>query len=423
LFCVVSWFLIIDSTLAQTVDIPKLKAETQHRIDTYLDKNHTLGDFYTISDSGMVLFATPEKKGKNEYEYFIRWDKLSFFQAAATDTRSKIPFQQRMYLMEHVQSDSTTLPKPHPSNKTKPIDGIRIALDPGHTAGTLENGKLEQKYLEIKQDSVNGIPKDVELVEGQLTMRTALILKKKLEEAGAEVMLTRKPDETAFGISYAEWKKKYLHQALDSLVKCKSITPQKKTFILTKAKDKQIFMEVFRDIELRKRADLINDFLPDITVIIHYNVDEKNVDWKKLSDKNYVMTFIGGAMTPAELNKSEKRFEFLRLALCNDLDKSEKLSSCVVQRFSQTLNVPVAAKNDATYLHDNCLTTSSSGVYCRNLILCRIVHSTLVYGETLYQDNREECYRLMQVSDSDPGRVQEVAQAYYAGILDYFTKK
>ncbi|MFI5149975.1 MAG: N-acetylmuramoyl-L-alanine amidase [Bacteroidia bacterium] len=418
---------------AQSADISKLKAETQHRIDTYLDKNHTLGDFYTLSDSGMAVFASAEKKSTNEYEYKVLWKDLGKFYLDSRNVELSISKYwlgacgtiNQYYLISKDTSVQNIIPDDgkHMLPSKRPLSGIRLALDPGHTAGTLEHGKLEQKYVEIKKDSLHGIPEDVELVEGKLTMTTALLLKKALEDAGAEVMLTHKPDETAFGISYQEWKKKYLHHALDSLVKCKAISPQKKTFILTKAKDKQIFMEIFRDIELQKRADLINAFHPDITVIIHYNVDEKNTDWKKLSDKNFVMAFIGGAMTAGELNKPEKRFEFMRLALCDDQDKSEKLSAAVVQSFSKTLSVPIASRDDATYLRDNCLTTSSPGVYCRNLILCRIVHSPLVYGETLYQDNRDECYRLMRVNDSNPGRVREVAQAYYDGILDYFTKK
>ncbi|HXC06644.1 MAG TPA: hypothetical protein VNZ86_17930, partial [Bacteroidia bacterium] len=73
----------------------------------------------------------------------------------------------------------------------------------------------------------------------------------------------------------------------------------------------------------------------------------------------------------------------------------------------------------------NCLSTSSEGVYCRNLILTRIIHGTLVYGETLYQDNKEESLNLMQETQDDMGiktssRVKQVADSYYQGILDYF---
>ena len=416
---------------AQSLNISKLKSETQHRIDTYLDKNHTLGDYYSITDEGFEVFSSPEKKLKKEHEYILYWSDLEQFKlflllksdspAQELLSREKTHLEKKP-LVGYNLTDDRSLHE----TKNQPLKGIRIALDPGHTAGSIEPGKTEQKYVQIPKDSLHGIAQDVELVEGHLTLTTAMLLKKKLEKAGAEVILTHNnPDETAFGITFPEWKKKHFHHTLDSLVTCKSITPARKTFFLTKATDKQIFMDVFRDLELQKRADLINTFHPDITVIIHYNVDEKNTDWKKFSDKNFVMTFIGGSMTPGELNKPEKRFEFLRMAVTDNLEKSEKLSSCVVQQFSKILQVPIAGKNDATYLRDNCLSTSSEGVYCRNLILTRIIHGTLVYGETLYQDNKEESLNLMQETQDDMGiktssRVKQVADSYYQGILDYF---
>jgi len=63
------------------------------------------------------------------------------------------------------------------------------------------------------------------------------------------------------------------------------------------------------------------------------------------------------------------------------------------------------------------------GVYCRNLQLTRYIHSPLVYGETLYQDNINECIMLNQERDKTKNkRIQQVADAYFQGILDYVNK-
>jgi N-acetylmuramoyl-L-alanine amidase len=269
----------------------------------------------------------------------------------------------------------------------------------------------------------------VQLVEGHLTLSTSLLLRKKLEDAGATVMLTHSiPDGTAFDKSFAVWKKEDLSRVLDSLVACKFFSHQQQIIYKTRPDDRKLFREVFRDLELQKRAELIHAFHPDITVIIHFNVDEKNTGWKTLTDKDFVMTFIGGAMLPHDLSQRNSRFAFLRMALTDDLDRSEKLSSEVVNRFSAVLGVPIATKNDAKYLHDNCIATSSKGVYCRNLILTRIIGGPLVYGETLYQDNRKEAYALLQEDGQIEGiktsqRTQDIAEAYYQGILSYFGHK
>ena len=121
-----------------------------------------------------------------------------------------------------------------------------------------------------------------------------------------------------------------------------------------------------------------------------------------------------------DLVSSEKRFEFLRLILTDDLERSILLSANVVNSFENILNVKTAGVDDAKYIKQACLTTNSKGVFCRNLQLTRFIHSPFVYGETLYQDNLIECQLLNKEKDKTKnGRVGQVAEAYYQGILNY----
>jgi N-acetylmuramoyl-L-alanine amidase len=414
----------------QTPHLKELKANVQRRINTYLDKEKKLGEYYSITDIGMSVYASPDKKKNGKAELFVPWEKLGIYYELLC---SADPKKELKTLNEPGYKPSATCRQAGKnqdyrradSSGALPLKNIVIALDPGHTAGSLESGKTEQKYIHIAADTLHHTP-EVKLAEGHLTLGTALLLRQKLEAAGATVHLTHStPDGTALGKTFEQWCREDLKHVLDSLVKCKHITAQQSLLYQTKADKRKLFFEVFRDLELQKRADLINSWQPDLTVIIHFNVDEKNTGWKKLSDKNFVMTFIGGGMLPHDLSKPEGRFEFLRLALTNDLDESEKLSARVVQSFSDVLKVPIATKNDAKYLKENCLTTPSPGVYCRNLILTRLIHGPLVYGETLYQDNRKEAIALMDEDRETEGiktskRTREIAEAYYKGILSYF---
>ncbi len=94
-----------------------------------------------------------------------------------------------------------------------------------------------------------------------------------------------------------------------------------------------------------------------------------------------------------------------------------------VKSFEKNLNVKTATIKDATYLVEGCLPTPQNGVYCRNLQLNRYIHSPLVYGETLYQDNKNECVLLNKECDKTKNeRVQQVAQAYFEGVLEYVKK-
>jgi hypothetical protein len=111
--------------------------------------------------------------------------------------------------------------------------------------------------------------------------------------------------------------------------------------------------------------------------------------------------------------------------LCTDqLNRSEDLSAKTVANFNNILKIPVAKSNDAEYLRDNCLSTSSPGVYCRNLALCRKINSPLVYGESLYQDNVNEAKLLMQADYDIYGikannRVKQVAESYFISVIQY----
>ena len=139
--------------------------------------------------------------------------------------------------------------------------------------------------------------------------------------------------------------------------------------------------------------------------------------------KNYNMTFIGGAFMPGDLSSQEKRFEFLRMIATTDIEKSIQLSGSVTEKFESILKVKTAGPTDAKYLREGCLTTEKKGVYGRNLQLTRYIHGPLVYGETLYQDNINECKALNKESDKTKNeRIKEVAEAYYLGIKDYLNQ-
>jgi N-acetylmuramoyl-L-alanine amidase len=191
-----------------------------------------------------------------------------------------------------------------------------------------------------------------------------------------------------------------------------------------KSNEHDFFWDFFRDHDLQNRANKANDFNPHLTIIIHFNVDEKNNPWTCTSKKNYTMAFIGGAFTASDLAKEESKIHFLRLLLTDQLNASQKLAGQTVVNFNKNLNVPIARAASAEYLQQSCLTTSSPGVYCRNLVLCRKINSPLVYGESLYQDNENECRELMKEDLEVYGvktnkRIEQVAKSYYEAILNF----
>jgi N-acetylmuramoyl-L-alanine amidase len=395
------------------------------KAENYLDKENVLSGLYAIDADGIKMFATAKDKIAGKPEFSITWNQLEEYkiQLKTCFTTDAFEIYKKGKYIANIPClvvggpliDYIAIPV------KKKLDGYKIAIDAGHIANDQEMGDLEKKHLKFKADTAKGLLDSIEISEGMLTNATAKLLKEKLEADGATVFYTRVNGYNAFGISFEEWLETSYVAAVDSLFAKKRFTTSQKEWLLgDKALKRDKFREVFKDLELEKRANIINNFKPDFTIIIHYNVDETNLEWNKPSSKNFNMTFVGGAFMRNDLSTIQKRFEFLRLLVTDDLEKSIQLSAAVVKQFEKKLNVKTATITDATYLKKGCLRTPEKGVFCRNLQLPRYIHSPLVYGETLYQDNFFECQLLNKEIDKTKNkRVQQVADAYYQGILDY----
>lgn len=422
--------LLHAQTPTAKIDTLALRQQVEKNLQL-LDPKGKLHVHYTINKQGVQIHVSPAHVSNGwTPEYTVNWDEVETFrQLIRTYPRN----EAIRIMQEKKQQPFTPEQRKKISDKDFIVDriphenlrlnGYTVVIDPGHIADDLATGKIEQKYIEITPADTSS---KIELVEGQLTWHTAVMLKARLEKAGARVYMTRSgPGMTAFGKTFEQWRKDDFQRTLDSLVKVKGKDePGLKLILAGKTDDRSVFRYVFRDAELRKRSELINAWKPDYTAIIHYNVDETNIDWEKTTTKNFSMTFVPGGFAAGELNDAERRFDFLRLMLTDELERGIELSANTANQFQEKLNVPLAKKTDATYLSSDCVFTGKPGVYSRNIALTRLVHGPFVYGETLYQDNMKECRKLMQRNWKDPvsgimtsERLGQVAEAYYQGIL------
>jgi len=418
------FFILCFAAKAQTIK------QCKQRFDTYLNFRGSLNNLVKFEDNVINIYNTNGVKEFAIYSHEI--EMLSeFFEHTSLKQQQQLLKLKGIKQYSKRQKDSVwiyvddrkKLPK---KRKGLPLQGYRVALDPGHFAANPEDAQIEQKFLCFVKDSILNPNDTVKLFESELTFATAQFLKKMLEEQGAEVLLTRTQNNfTSFNCSYKDWITHNKTRVLDSLKHADAITAEKYKKLI-KSDNYKFFWDFFRDYDLYNRAKKINEFNPHATAIIHYNVDEKNDPWKKTSNKNFTMTFIGGSFTNENFEKSETRIHFLRLLLSRQLNQSEKLASQTVENFSKNLGVAIASQFDAQYLKDNCLITGSKGVYARNLILCRLINSPLVYGEALYQDNENECGELMKREIEKYGirsnhRILKSATSYYLA-LSHFLK-
>ncbi len=353
------------------------REDVENKIQEYLLKDLQIEEYFALTADALAIYSTPEMKEKREPEYVLRFGR-----------------QENKAIVS-------------PQN-CQMLRGLKIALDPGHFGGKM--ARLEERFVDIEPNQEMGIAEPIEFDEGTLTFLTAFYLKELLEKEGAEVLLTR--NEIGLG-AYPEEFFAWLRE-----------NPQ---FHGIDIPPSQIFRRHYNPLDLQARAEKINQFAPDLTLIIHYNAHDSQATeggGTGLSLKNYNMTFIPGAFARGELSTPQSRYEFLRLIVKPDIQHSSALSCQVLQQFVQKLQVPAVTKEDgARYLETVCLKVDE-GVYARNLALTRMVRGTVCYGESLVQNNIEECKRLAQQDILIYGRpcssrIKEVAEAYFAAIQGY----
>lgn len=401
-------------------------SQCKERFDTYLNFKGSLSNSVKFTEKEIEIYNS---KGNKEFSIYAGEIAMlaDFFEHTTYKQQSELLKLKGTKKYSKRQRDSVWIyiddrKKIAKGKKSLPFQGYRVALDPGHFGTNLNDAEVEQKYLYFVKDSITHPTDSIKLFESELTFNTSYLLKKMLEELGIKVFVTREQkDFTSFNCTYTDWLTRHKARVLDSLHDALAISQERYNKLMRDGAYK-FFWDFFRDYDLANRAKKINDFIPHATVIIHYNVDEKNDPWKKMSDKDYTMAFIGGAFTKDNLERPESKLHFLRLLLTKQLNQSEKLASQTVYNFNKNLKVDIASPFDAEYLKDNCLSTSSKGVYARNLILCRIINSPLVYGEALYQDSYKECEALMRMDVEKYGiktneRLLQTALSYYQALF------
>lgn len=350
------------------------RSEIEERLLLFLQKDPKVAQYLSITDGALTLYDSGDSQKDRKIEYCL---KLS-------------PLQ-----------------KVGKSSESKGLIGVKIAIDPGHLGGPY--ARLEERFIDIPPSLERKEP--IQFDEGTLSFLTAVYLKILLEKEGAIVMITR--DQIGKGVypeDFFDWLKK---------------TPQLWSGEISL---NYLFRKYYNPLDLRARATKINSFSPDLSIVIHYN--SHTCEGQESSNhvvvaNNYNMVFIPGAFSAKELEEQESRYEFFRLLTTNDLSRSLSLSGGILKEFHKRLDVPIVTRGDgARYLETVCLKLEE-GVYARNLALTRLIHGPVCYGETLIQNNIDECQNLDRKDFIIHGRpcssrIKEVAEAYFEGIKVFF---
>ena len=300
------------------------------------------------------------------------------------------------------------------SDASRPLQGVRIALDPGHIGGTWST--MEER---------NFIPETGPPVqEGGLALVTARVLRTMLESMGAEVMLVRDKLEPVTGLRPAN----LLPQAraeLETMGIDPDHPPDKVPMHTVRWQSEKLF---YRNAEIRSRADRVNQSLhPDLVICLHYNAAGS---WglpgaPAYSDENHLHLLVNGAYGLEEMLLDDQRLEMLLRLLSGVHEEEMALAEKVASGLAATTGLP-----PFTY-HANALPVPGNPyVWSRNLLANRLYACPVVYCEPYIMNNREVCARL-QEGDYEGERLlggrmvgsifREYAQGVAEGLRAYFS--
>lgn len=385
----------------------------------FLIKHPGLHEQVWLDSSGVTLYSSAEDRLAFNAESRIEWEEAQTF----LKLMERYPLKEavEVYLKKGIGSfpDSIGNSKSAVRPLPKSLEGLRVALDPGHLAGNRREARMENRIMEISGKEY-GVRGRMRFYEADLAYQTAMLLKNRLEEAGAEVLISRGEGESALGIRFKHWYKKCFEGQLEWDYERGNIDEEFYDFLKNKADRKDVFYSYFRRKDFEARARKINAWKPDLTFIIHYNAHASG----KLDahEDNFSMAFVGGGFTRNELSEAEHRIEFLRLLLSEDLSESVDLSSHFIDTHRKGLKVPpVPVVNELPYLNRSSVYTGVEGVYSRNLFMSRAIHGPICFGESLMQENIYEAQALSKRDYKEKGiktskRVKEVADAYFEAV-------
>lgn len=321
------------------------------------------------------------------------------------------------------------LPKSRIISLIPPSAPYRVALDPGHFGGEL--AVLEDRVIAEPDQGIN-------VREGNLAFHTAKIVQNWLEKKGVKVFLTReKPGRGAISVSYSDWLKsdKQIQNSIKTL-EHKSIVPANWKKLIKDARNgkplaiKLAFQKIYLRHDLYRRAELINEWRPHLTFIMHFNSEGQLKEKFEANNVNYNMAFVPGAIDAKSVQgkHNQKRFDFL--ANSPVIDESIKLCRSFLTHLVKETGVRPKVLWDQfpkswkrTTYHGKWwgqfFQSRATGIYGRNLVLTRNVDSPLCYGESLFMDHKQEAINLSEFNGIPPKRIISVARAYAKAALDY----
>jgi hypothetical protein len=346
-----------------------------------------------------------------------------------------------LFTLHFAPSESACAPLPYhyktrasSTDPSKPLKGIKIALDPGHIGG--DWAQLEARYFKLGDDPP--------VEEAKLNLITCERLAERLETDGATIIWAKHSYDPVTDLRPEDLRREAIAAlALKQAPNSSGYTPSFLFGIETSHTshhasqahieqriDYEAALLFYRVAEIRARGDLVNRQHPDVTICVHYNAD----DWgdpnnPTLTGHSRLVIFTNGAYEKSELAYDDYKFDMLRKLLDRTAVQEERGCALVGQSMLDELKYPPENYPGTYFAHH---VTDVPSVYARDLLANRIYHGPVIYCEGPYMNARDAYYRIIAgdylglrtiQGQQVPSIYRQYAEAVEKGVLEYFGAK
>jgi N-acetylmuramoyl-L-alanine amidase len=379
----------------------------------YMDFHHVFGQVGRVTSDG-IFQVYQDRQSNRVLDYSVKTSS-----AVSLDTQSA-PYR------EHLLSAAK-----NPENR--PLAGLRIALDPGHMGGDLWDDRTG-KFVRDR--------KGRKLSEGVLALQISMLLEKSLTDLGAQVKITRYSLAPVTNVPFNSFdlreralvnlRESAQDSWFKSLLAKSSPGPQLFRAFDESSRLKSLFSESQRmdyfilGYDLDARVDVINEFKPDLTLIIHLDAGNVGSDSTGVNPRPHDGTkvYVPGAFFSDEfVSRTDRKYFGRHLLDANAWSDSVKLASSIVHHIHDGLGIGYDKTDSSNSLE------IEPGVQVRNLRVQRqLTSQATAYVEGLFYNDPNEFEALLNATHpmmidgkSYPysDRLAQLANALNDGVVSF----
>jgi len=279
-----------------------------------------------------------------------------------------------------------------PKPPDKPLQGLRVALDPGHIGG--DWARMEHRSIKYRGKGP--------VQEGDHVLLAAKILRGQLEGLGAEVFMVRE-DATPVTPFRPE---DFVDRAREIIYEKEPKLKEKYGDLPVEEQNKKLGYKLqrlsevlfFRGSEIEERgAKLRREFTPDVTIALHFNATG-NSGSGRLTSRNRNIFFVHGAYTAKEVDSPTQRLRMLYKILENPTPVEVEVGTAIADSFESLTGFPFVLYGNSKNTRE--VKPGYKGVVARNLAANRLYDGPVVFSEP-YLMNQRHTYQRLLAGDYD----------------------